>query len=724
MNLTALDWGIVLVLLVTLFGAAFYTNRYAKSVSTFLAAGRCGGRYLIAMAFAAAGTGVISLVYWFEIYYEAGYPAYWWSSLTEPALIVIALSGWIVYRFRQTRALTLAQFFETRYSRNFRVFAGLVAFISGLVNFGIYPAVGARFFIALCGLPTTVHWFGTDVQTYILLMVLLLTISLVFTFQGGQVTVMVTDFIQGAFANIVFVLLIGYLLGSVFRWDQIADVLLQAPEGHSLVHPLKMGGQNDFNLSYFLIAVAIVFYTFNSWQGTSGYNASARSAHEAKMAGILYGWRFRVLLTVTIVIPLAVLTLERHPDFAAQAAQLKSALDGIAAPTEEQRTTLQGQLRVPYALALLLPPGLLGLVVASMLALFISTHDTYLHSWGSIFLQDVVLPFRKEPFTPKTHLRVLRLSIFGVALFIFFFSILVKPTQFIAMFFAITGAIFVSGAGAVIIGGLYWKRGTARGAWAALVTGMVISSTGVFVKQLDPSTVESLSATAPWLGSAVRFLKDGLTGQELTGLAMASSIIAYVLGSLLGPKQVTDMDRLLHRGAYAVEAEINTPGPVEESEKGRSMPRRWLARLGIDREFSRGDRWVAYVSIAWPLLWTGLFFVVTIWNLTTEVPDSWWVQFWRVWTWVFSAGALAVTVWFTIGGAKDLRYLVRHLANFVPDPTDDGRVIGGGDASERGSAPGVRPDADSNAGPNAHPNAHPGAHPNAGPDAHPDDHLP
>ena len=45
------------------------------------------------MAFAMAGTGVISLVYWFEIYYEAGFTAYWWSSMTEPALIVIASSG-------------------------------------------------------------------------------------------------------------------------------------------------------------------------------------------------------------------------------------------------------------------------------------------------------------------------------------------------------------------------------------------------------------------------------------------------------------------------------------------------------------------------------------------------------------------------------------------------------------------------------------------------------
>ncbi|MEZ4654822.1 MAG: sodium:solute symporter [Candidatus Eisenbacteria bacterium] len=665
MNLTALDWSIVLGLLAVLFGCALMTQRYAGAVSTFLAAGRGGGRYLIALAFATAGTGVISLVYWFEIYHEAGFPAYWWSSLTEPALIVIALSGWIVYRFRQTRALTLAQFFEQRYSRNFRVFAGLVAFISGLVNFGIYPSVGARFFMALCGLPTHFQLFGLECSTFAFLMIGLLTISLVFTFLGGQVAVMVTDFVQGAFANIVFIVLIGYLLGVVFRWDQIATVLLQAPEGKSLVHPMHMSGQNDFNLSYFLIAVAIVFYTFNSLQGTSGYNARARSAHDATMAGILYGWRFRVLLTVTIVIPIAVLTLQQHPDFANQAAQLQQSLDGIEASTDEQLKTLQGQLRVPYALAMLLPPGLLGLVVAAMLALFISTHDTYLHSWGSIFLQDVVLPFRKTPLTPKAHLRALRWSIFGVAAFIFVFSLLVRPTQFIAMFFAITGAIFVGGAGAVIIGGLYWKRGTVYGAWAAMISGMILSVAGVIIKQIDQEVLERFAQQMPWIGRVALYIKVDLTGQELTFIAMCAAIVAYVVGSLLGPRRVADMDRLLHRKQFAIEADPTAPVTQRKT---------WKERLGLDAEFTRGDRWVAYLSVAWPLVWTAIFLGVTVWNLVADVPDTWWVRFWHVWTCVFTAGALLVTVWFTIGGFFDLRYLFRYLKSYVPDPADDGRV--------------------------------------------------
>ena len=34
---------------------------------------------------------------------------------------------------------------ERRYGRRFRIFAGVVAFGAGAFNFGIFPAVGARF---------------------------------------------------------------------------------------------------------------------------------------------------------------------------------------------------------------------------------------------------------------------------------------------------------------------------------------------------------------------------------------------------------------------------------------------------------------------------------------------------------------------------------------------------------------------------------------------------
>jgi SSS family solute:Na+ symporter len=635
------DWVIVAGLLAALTAAALYTGRFTRSVSAFLAANRCGGRYIISMAYGMAGLGVITLVGFFEQNYEVGYTSLWWGPMTEPAMIILALSGWVVYRFRQTRAMTMAQFFEMRYSRRFRVFAGLVAYLSGIINFGIFPAVGARFFIALCGLPTSVEVAGASVSMVAIVMILLLSISLLFTFLGGHIAVMVTDFLQGVFVNIVFIVVMLFLL-RIFRWEQIGDALLQAPAEESLVHPFHLGEETHFNLGYYLISVVIVFYCVLGWQGTQGYNCCAKDAHEAKMAGILNGWRFRVLMLIVVVVPVAVRALQHDPAFGAEAAAVETALAGV------ESETLRNQVRTPLALAALLPTGLLGLTCAAMLAAFISTHDTYLHSWGSILVQDVILPFRRRPFTPRQHLWLLRASIFGVAVFIFMFSLLFQQTQYIQMFLAITGAVFVGGAGSTIIGGLYWRGGTTAGAWAAMTTGMVLSIAGIVVKQIDPGFP--------------------LTGQVMTFWAIVASIGTYVLVSLVdgrrSGREAFDLDSLLHRGRHAVAGERS----VDYAESTT-----WLERLGISREFTGRDRLVTYVTLAWPVVWTVIFVAGTIYNVLVDVPDASWLAFWRGYTWFTLVTAAAVTIWFAVGGLRDLRFLFTHLRE-REDIDEDGRV--------------------------------------------------
>ncbi len=155
---------------------------------------------------------------------------------------------------------------------------------------------------------------------------------------------------------------------------------------------------------------------------------------------------------------------------------------------------------------------MMGAMTAVMLMATVGTHDTYLHSWGAIFIQDVVMPFRNKPFAPEQHLRVLRLSILGVCIFIFIFSMIFQQSEYIFLFFAITGAIFTGGSGAVIIGGLYWKRGTTAAAWSALLTGSVVAVGGIIIKQLDPDFF--------------------INGQEFWGLAMLSSSLVYIVGFL------------------------------------------------------------------------------------------------------------------------------------------------------------------------------------------------
>jgi SSS family solute:Na+ symporter len=194
---TIIDWFLLATPLLISVAAVWRVRGLSRSVADFLAADRCAGRYLLCVGDGMAGLGLITIVAAFEMYYDAGFTAAWWSLMTSPASLVIALSGWVVYRFRKTRALTLAQFFEVRYSRRFRVFAGILAWLAGIINFAIFPSVGARFFIEFLGLPRSFSIAGLPVDVYTLLIISMVGAAVSLVFMAGQVAVMVIDFLLG-----------------------------------------------------------------------------------------------------------------------------------------------------------------------------------------------------------------------------------------------------------------------------------------------------------------------------------------------------------------------------------------------------------------------------------------------------------------------------------------------------------------------------------------------
>src|SRR5690606_22462363 len=127
--------------------------------------------------------------------------------MLAPIAMIVAMSGWVAYRYRETRVFTMAQFFEVRYSRRFRIVAGMLTWVSGMLNYGVFPGITANFFIHFCGLPQTVMIAGIEIRTLLIVMALFLSMALLLVFGGGMVAVMVTDFFQAQFMNIVFVVL-------------------------------------------------------------------------------------------------------------------------------------------------------------------------------------------------------------------------------------------------------------------------------------------------------------------------------------------------------------------------------------------------------------------------------------------------------------------------------------------------------------------------------------
>jgi len=381
MHFTQLDWLIVGAMMAGLAVMALISNRHTKSVADYLAAGRAAGRYMMTMASGMVWIGAINVVAMFELYYEAGFTAMWWVMLSTPFAIYMAITGFGIYRFRETRALTVAQFLEQRYSRNVRVLAGILAWVAGLINFGIFPAVGARFFVAFCGMPESVELLGLQVATFPLVMFVLLAVSLFFVFAGGHVAVIVTDCLQGMFTQVVAVVIVIVLMASFFDWGKIMDVLLQAPAGESMLDPFHTNKMPDFNMWYFLVSIVGMWYAVLSHLPAQAYNASAKTAHEARMGGVLNQWRWLALCLFFMVLVLCAMTVMKHPDYADVATQINARLDGIS--TNPANATRK-QLTVTMALSHIFPTGLAGLFCAVMVAALVSTYDSFMHSWGAV----------------------------------------------------------------------------------------------------------------------------------------------------------------------------------------------------------------------------------------------------------------------------------------------------------------------------------------------------
>ncbi len=647
MNL--IDWIILAVPLAGIFLIARLTARTGGSVAGFLSAERCAGRYLICNARGEASTGAISAVAAFQLYYNSGLTVVWWNQLALTATLFLALTGFVIYRYRETRVLTLAQFFEIRYSKSFRVFTGLIAFLAGVINYGIFPGVSARFLVHLCGLPGSFTAAGVTIPTFIPVMVLGLGYALFLSLSGGQITIMITDCVMGVFSGILY-LVICIVMLQLFDWNQISTALADQPPGHSLLNPFDSSAIKDFNIWYVVFGIFLSIYGTMAWQGGHAYNSAAASPHEAKMAGVLGNWRNLTIMLFLLLLGICAYTFLNHPDFSKEAEIVHGRLETIADPQ------LRDQMRVPLALAEILPVGIRGMLGAVMLFAWVAVDSSYLHSWGGIFIQDVILPFRKTPFTTETHLRLLRWAISGVAVFGFFFSILFRQTEYIFMYFAVTGAVYIGGAGAAILGGLYWKKGTVAGAWTGLLVGSSLSVGAILFKQWRPDFP--------------------VNGQVLAFGASLCAAASYVVVSLLTSTKDFDMDRMLHRGAHVL--------PGERPAGVATLSGRLAGLIGIDREFTRGDRWISGSLFGYIAIFLCIFVVVTVWNFISPWPNSWWAGYWRL-SAILLPLALGVvtTLWISLGGIADIKRFFSALGARRFNALDDGMVVDHHNAGER-----------------------------------------
>lgn len=170
---------------------------------------------------------------------------------------------------------------------------------------------------------------------------------------------------------------------------------------------------------------------------------------------------------------------------------------------------------LPVYLSQILPTGLIGLVTAAMIAAFMSTHDSYLLCWSTVITQDIIAPMRKKTLSVQAKLKITRTIIIIIGGYIWYWGLFYAGTEDVWDYLAVTGAIYFTGAVALLIGGLYWKRASETGAILALLTG--------FTAILGLRPVQSILGMPAIPGEHIGLVSVGLT------------CVAMILGSLVFP---------------------------------------------------------------------------------------------------------------------------------------------------------------------------------------------
>jgi hypothetical protein len=282
-----------------------------------------------------------------------------WDRLSTPIILLIGISGFVVYRYRETRAMTLAQFFEMRYSRRYRFFMGALAFVSGMLNYGIFPAISARFFMYFLGLPHHFALGPLQVSTFAAIMFGYLGSCVLILLLGGQVTMMITDCLAGIFSHLAYIV-IAVVVFCIVSWSQVMEVMSNAAPGMSPINPTDAGKVQDYNLWFVVMGVITRIYATGASQNRQGFNAAARTAHESRMGGLLGEWRQYARNLMILVLGVCAVAYIHHPAFAVQAKPVTDSLAAIGDPY------LRQQMSIPVALSYLLPIGIKGLFVSVM----------------------------------------------------------------------------------------------------------------------------------------------------------------------------------------------------------------------------------------------------------------------------------------------------------------------------------------------------------------------
>jgi SSS family solute:Na+ symporter len=458
MTLAPLDWIIVAVYVVGCLSAGLWMRRFVRGVDEFTIAGREVHVNLGIASLAATEMGLVTVMYTAQLGYEKGFSGEIIGVIMAVAFLVVGQTGFVIRPLRDAGVMTIPELFEKRFSPRVRWLAGLFVALGGVLNMGIFLRLGGDFLVHATGMPAS--WLES-VMTILLILVLLYTVL------GGMLSVLVTDYLQFLLVGLGIVTTSIMVLSNI-GWTNLVTTLQQtwAASGGTSPHPFNPAHSSSFGWGYLIWMFIFQLAVVTTWQTTiSRVLATKDSGTATKMyRRVSYYFVGRFLLP---------------------------GLWGIAAFVYFQQhgglpQGLNSMTAMPRYLAVVVPVGLMGILVASMIAAEMSTISGYMLTWATVIYNDIITPCLRTPLSNKGQLLLTRMILLGIAAFLLVFGLWYELPGDAWTFLAVTGNIYLASVFTLLIAGLYWPRANSTGAFTALILGAIGPLTFLVLARVMP----------------------------------------------------------------------------------------------------------------------------------------------------------------------------------------------------------------------------------------------
>lgn len=420
----------------------------------FLVAGRTLRSFFGIATLSSTEMGLVTIVYFSQEAFANGFVAIATGVIAALTMWVIGKTGFVIRKLRELKIRTVPEYFEERYSSGIRLIAGILTFLTGILNLGIFLQVEGRFLSIILNLPQ---------ESLPIIMGVLLVFVVVYTILGGMYSVIFTDVFQ-------FVLiLIGIVLTSFFAFNYAGGTtgMIDAVQSHF--------GSAGFNLAV-APKYGLLFLIWTSLYYLSGWSS----------------WQPVVQRTLSMQSISSAMKLFRISSIFMFFRACMPMLWGIAA-LAILGSLSDSQTALPEMLVKVLPASLIGIVVIGFLAASMSTYDSYLLSFGTILIQDIWGPIVKKNIKDKNRILYIRIGILTIAIFIFIWGVYYTFTDTVFRIIALTGSLSYAGIICGLAGGMYWKKANTNGAYIAFALSAVPPIYSLFVPDVDPVNAGLLS---------------------------------------------------------------------------------------------------------------------------------------------------------------------------------------------------------------------------------------